>query len=193
MNIDHPETMISASVCENDTTLFASLELSKSTWLVTVSISGREKLSKHGVAAGDGGALLNLLTRLRAKAEREIGVSGDKNHTFGSWRSSPYPMPPIVQSYTDRVMADTRTRAAALGLCVLGGDLLWDLAGWLGQLQADKGLPTNANEYTKQCLNFGLPEVVYRWATGMKFADVMKLTAVPEGTIVRCSSAVLFE
>lgn len=39
-------------------------------------------------------------------AEREIGVSGDKNHTFGCWRSSPYPMPPIVQSYTDRVMAE---------------------------------------------------------------------------------------
>ena len=65
-------------------------------------------------------------------------------------------------------------------------DMLWDLAGWLGGLQADKGLPTNANEYTKGCLNFGLLEVVYAWAMGTKFAEVMTLTAVPEGTIVRC-------
>jgi transposase len=74
MNIDHPETMISATVRENDITLFASLELSKSCWLVTTNSPGGEKLSKHGVAAGDGGALLDLLARLRTKAEREIGA-----------------------------------------------------------------------------------------------------------------------
>src|SRR3954454_17217690 len=37
----------------DDAKLFASLELSKSRWLVTVSAPGSEKLSKHAVSGGD--------------------------------------------------------------------------------------------------------------------------------------------
>lgn len=35
-------------------------------------------------------------------------------------------------------------------------------------------------------LNFGLVEVVYEWATNKPFAEIMKLTEVQEGIIVRC-------
>jgi transposase len=50
--------------------IFASLELSRSRWLVTVMMPGGDKMSKYSVPGGDGGALLALLSRLRARAER---------------------------------------------------------------------------------------------------------------------------
>ena len=75
MTTDHLATALQAVVRVNDTKLFASLELSKSRWLVTVSAPGSEKLSKHVVIGGDGGALLNLLGRLRASAERRGGMA----------------------------------------------------------------------------------------------------------------------
>jgi transposase len=50
--------------------LFVSLELSRSTWLVTSLSPGGDRMSKHTVAGGDGVALLELLARLRARAEQ---------------------------------------------------------------------------------------------------------------------------
>jgi transposase len=50
--------------------IFASLELSRSRWLVTVIMPGGDKMSKYSVPGGDGRALLGLLSRLRARAER---------------------------------------------------------------------------------------------------------------------------
>lgn len=35
-------------------------------------------------------------------------------------------------------------------------------------------------------LNFGLVEVVYEWAQAKSFAEIMKMTNVQEGIIVRC-------
>jgi transposase len=75
MTTDYLATELQTAVRVNDTKLFASLELSKSRWLVTVSAPGSEKLSKHVVIGGDGGALLNLLGRLRAAAERRGGMA----------------------------------------------------------------------------------------------------------------------
>ena len=49
-------------------TLYASLELSHSTWLVTVLSPGSAKMSKYSSPAGDGPALFSLLSRLRTKA-----------------------------------------------------------------------------------------------------------------------------
>src|SRR5436190_1166274 len=66
MPTDHPATTPQAAGRADDAKLFASLELSKSRWLVTVSAPGSEKLSKHAVSGGDGGALLDLLARPRA-------------------------------------------------------------------------------------------------------------------------------
>src|SRR3954449_13393289 len=51
-------------------TLYASLELSRSAWLVTSLAPGGGKMSKHSVAAGDGAA---LLARLRGRVERSAG------------------------------------------------------------------------------------------------------------------------
>jgi transposase len=75
MTTDHLATELQVAVRANDTKLFASLELSKSRWLVTVSAPGSEKLSRHAVIGGDGGALLDLLGRLRATAERRAGMA----------------------------------------------------------------------------------------------------------------------
>ena len=58
----------------NNITLFASLELSKSKWVVTINSPGSEKFSKHVVEGGDGACLLDLLSRSRAKAEQRYGV-----------------------------------------------------------------------------------------------------------------------
>ena len=54
--------------------IFVSLELSRSTWLVTsVSPGAGEKMSKHGVEAGDMAGLLALLAELRRKALARTG------------------------------------------------------------------------------------------------------------------------
>jgi transposase len=71
---DHPATAPQVAVRGSDTTLFASLELSKARWLVTVSAPGGEKLSRYTVAGGAGGALLDLLARLRTTVERRAGL-----------------------------------------------------------------------------------------------------------------------
>ena len=57
----------------DDATLYASLELSRATWLVTALSPGSEKMSKHSTLGGDGAALLGLLRRLQARAERLAG------------------------------------------------------------------------------------------------------------------------
>ncbi len=73
MMSDPPATPIRATGQLDASRLFAALELGKSRWLVTVDAPGSDKLSRHAVAGGDGAALLDLLARLRATAERRIG------------------------------------------------------------------------------------------------------------------------
>jgi transposase len=67
-------TAVATTARANDTTLFASLELSKSKWVVTINSPGSEKFSKHLVEGGDGAGLIDLLSRSRAKAEQRCGV-----------------------------------------------------------------------------------------------------------------------
>src|SRR5271168_1444574 len=67
-------TAVATTALANDITLFASLELSKSKWVVTINSPGSEKFSKHVVEGGDGACLLDLLSRSRAKAEQRYGV-----------------------------------------------------------------------------------------------------------------------
>ena len=54
-------TAVATTALANDITLFASLELSKSKWVVTINSPGSEKFSKHVVEGGDGAGLLDLL------------------------------------------------------------------------------------------------------------------------------------
>lgn len=56
--------------------IFVSLELSRSNWLITsLSPGNGEKMSKHGVAAGDSAALLARFAELRRKAFTRTGTS----------------------------------------------------------------------------------------------------------------------
>ena len=53
--------------------IFVSLELSRSTWLITsLSPGAGEKLSKHSVSAGDVAALLARFAQLRQKAAARL-------------------------------------------------------------------------------------------------------------------------
>ena len=67
-------TIVATTARANDTTLFASLELSKSKWVVTINSTGSEKYSRHVVGGGDAAGLLGLLSRSRAKAEQRCGT-----------------------------------------------------------------------------------------------------------------------
>jgi len=62
----HPRTAAQG----HDTSLFVALELSRSNWLIGSSTPGSDSIGKYQVAAGDTTALLGLLNRLKARAER---------------------------------------------------------------------------------------------------------------------------
>jgi transposase len=66
-----------AAAQANDARILVSLELSRHTWLVTALAPGSEKMSKHSLTGGNGAALLELLARLRAKAEERLGAPVD--------------------------------------------------------------------------------------------------------------------
>jgi transposase len=70
----HSTQSQAAAQCQANT-LFASLELSKLRWLVTVSAPGIDKFSRHDVPGGDAEALLTLLRRLQAAAARRTGAA----------------------------------------------------------------------------------------------------------------------
>ena len=77
MHTDTSATVVATTARANNITLFASLELSKSKWLVTVNSPGSEKFSKHVVEGGDSVCLLGLLQRLKAKAEQRFGLPAE--------------------------------------------------------------------------------------------------------------------
>src|SRR6202158_6577856 len=70
-----PRPMKEVSEVEHPTaTLFASLELSQTSWLVTSLSPGSVTMAKHSISAGDGAGVLGLLARMRARAESAAGV-----------------------------------------------------------------------------------------------------------------------
>jgi transposase len=71
-NIHHASTEQTATV-RADLTLYASLELSRATWLVTCLSPERERMSRYSTPGGDGGALLGLLERMQARAQQLTG------------------------------------------------------------------------------------------------------------------------
>ncbi|RKP17827.1 antiviral helicase [Rozella allomycis CSF55] len=66
-----------------------------------------------------------------------------------------------------------------------GKKMIVETATRLVNLQNDFGIPIVLDDVLTN-LNFGLVEVVYEWARGMSFKDIMGLTNVLEGSIVRC-------
>lgn len=75
MLLDHPSDG-PAAIRTQIGAIFVSLELSRSTWLVTSLSPGKgEKLSKRSVQAGDLAELLKLLAELKCKAQARTGES----------------------------------------------------------------------------------------------------------------------
>ena len=65
-----------AAIDVNLAAVFVSLELSRSTWLMTSLSPGKgERMSKHSVDGGDIAGLLNHFAKLRAKAQARTGRS----------------------------------------------------------------------------------------------------------------------
>src|SRR5437763_311456 len=72
-----PTTLpVSEQTCsrEDCATLFVSFELSRSTWVATSLALGSRKMSKHMLVGGDGRKLLDLLARLKTRAEQRIAA-----------------------------------------------------------------------------------------------------------------------
>src|SRR5689334_3074753 len=100
-----------ATVRTDEATVFVALELSHSTWLVAASLPGSDKMSKHGLKAGDGPGLLALLARFKAQAERQVGgpvriVTIQEAGLDGCWRPT---------AWTARWSTRPRSRSAAGG------------------------------------------------------------------------------
>jgi transposase len=75
MLLDHPSDG-PAAIRTHIAAIFVSLELSRSNWLITSLSPGKgEKMSKHGVTAGDVAGLMKLFADLRRKAEARTGES----------------------------------------------------------------------------------------------------------------------
>ena len=75
MPVDHHSEEPTA-IRTNLGAIFVSLELSRSTWLITsLSPGGGEKMSKHSVSAGDIAALLSRFSELKQKAFARMGQS----------------------------------------------------------------------------------------------------------------------
>jgi len=72
---DHRAAHPRSAAHAHDTALFVALELSRSTWLIGSSRPGSDRISKHQVRAADTTALLVLLKRLKARAERSCGTT----------------------------------------------------------------------------------------------------------------------
>ena len=70
-----PGVRTETTIRPDHATVFVSLELSRSKWLITALLPCSDKMSKYCVDSGDGTALLDRLARLRARAEPRIGTA----------------------------------------------------------------------------------------------------------------------
>jgi hypothetical protein len=59
-----------SAACPQDRSIFVGLEVSRSSWLVAISMPGNQKISRYRMEAGDSAALLRLLRRLQGQAEQ---------------------------------------------------------------------------------------------------------------------------
>ena len=70
-----PGVRTETTIRPDHATVFVSLELSRSKWLITALLPCSDKMSKYSVDSGDGTALLDRLAQLRARAEPRIGTA----------------------------------------------------------------------------------------------------------------------
>src|ERR1700755_1607285 len=75
--MDHPTTLPvldPTDLCGDCSTLLVSLELSRSTWVATSLALGSRKMAKHPLVGGDARKLLDLLARLKSRAEQRMAA-----------------------------------------------------------------------------------------------------------------------
>jgi hypothetical protein len=107
-SMDYPITLSvrdPTGICGDCATLFVSLKLSRSTWVATSLALGSRKMSKQTLVAGDARKLLDLLARLKSRAEQrmaapvkivaiqEVGLeaNGVESHVVDqAWRGSDF-------------------------------------------------------------------------------------------------------
>ena len=135
-NIEHPDDQ--ATTRRDDGAILLSLELSRSLWLVTALLPGRQKLSKHSVPARDSKALLALIERLRSKAarQRQAGaievISIQEAGLDGFWLHRLLEADGIRSLVVDPAsVAVPRRRRRAKTDAIDGETLLRTLAAWL--------------------------------------------------------------
>src|SRR5437867_8691459 len=74
MNVGADKSQPSTAIHTDLGAIFVSLELSRSTWLITsLSPDGGEKMSKHVVRGGDVAGLLERFAQLQKKAQARTG------------------------------------------------------------------------------------------------------------------------
>jgi transposase len=77
-------TPVATTARAHDITLFASLELSKSKWVVTINSPGGEKFSKRVIEGGDGACLLDLSFAIEGESRATLRRAGENGRHSGS-------------------------------------------------------------------------------------------------------------
>lgn len=72
----------------------------------------------------------------------------------------------------------------------LGIDITVATTARVAEIQRLQRLDVSPEDFVKDTLHFGLTRVVYEWADGTAFRDIVQLTDVLEGSIVRCITRV---
>lgn len=68
----------------------------------------------------------------------------------------------------------------------IGIDVVVSTAAKIAEIQRQQRLDVSPEDFIRDTLHFGLTRVVYEWADGTAFKDIVLLTDVLEGSIVRC-------
>src|SRR4051812_26897028 len=70
----------------SENTVHIAIELSFSSWLVAVRLTGAQKSRLHRIEGGDTGALLALIRELRSRAFTHLGGAAEVACCFGAGR-----------------------------------------------------------------------------------------------------------
>src|SRR5512138_106615 len=62
------------AACGEHATMYVAFELGKAKWKLGIVVPGSNKLSKYTVDGGDVGAVLELIDKAKAKAQRRTGM-----------------------------------------------------------------------------------------------------------------------
>lgn len=143
----------------SETTIYAAIELSLSSWLVAARVPGTEKLRLHRIEGGDVKALLTLIDDLRLRASAKLGQSVDVACCFEAGRDgfwlhrvlTAHDVATYVLEPTS-ILVNRRARRAKTDRLDAEG-MLRVLAAWLGgdrQVCSMVHVPTHEEEDAKR-------------------------------------------